>query len=59
VDFSGNAIDPSEAWRIFERWKARGGEIGVIFSGRSGTLYAAGRIAGARNGTLQLAGAGK
>ena len=41
---------------MFDRWKHRGQEIGVIFWGRSANLYALGVIESAKNGRVQFKG---
>ena len=52
----GTPIEPEEAWRIFDKWKASAREIGVIFWGRSGNLYTSASIHSAANGRLELRG---
>lgn len=54
-DYTGAPIPSDQAWRIFDDWKSRGREIGVIFHGCSGvSVYTMGFVASARNGALRL-----
>ncbi len=55
-DYSGTPIEPHEAWQMFDRWKSRGQEIGVIFWGRSANLYTRAIVESAQNGRIQLKG---
>lgn len=54
--YSGTPIEVHEAWQMFEQWKSRGQDLGVIFWGRSANLYTAGTIASLKNGRLELEG---
>lgn len=53
---SGTSIEAHEAWRIFDQWKNRGQEIGMIFWGRSANLYTMGTVTSLKNGRLELKG---
>lgn len=55
-EFLGTPIEAHEAWRIFDRWKSSGLEIGMIFWGRSLNLYTIGTVTSVRNGRLELRG---
>jgi hypothetical protein len=55
TDYTGTPIQPDQAWRIFDDWKASHREVGIIFYGSSGTsLYTMGVVESARNGKLLL-----
>lgn len=54
--YSGTPIEAHQAWQMFDRWKSRDQEIGVIFWGRSANLYTLGRIASVKNGRVELKG---
>src|SRR5689334_7908973 len=54
--YSGTPIEAHEAWKIFDQWKNRGQDIGVIFWGRSANLYTLGTVASLKNGRLELNG---
>ncbi|HUI57985.1 MAG TPA: hypothetical protein VLY04_23580 [Bryobacteraceae bacterium] len=55
---TGTPISADEAWRLFDRWKTAGQEIGVLFCGRSASaaISALCTVRVARNGLLQLKG---
>jgi hypothetical protein len=55
-NYSGTPIEAHEAWQIFDRWKNRGQDIGVIFWSRSANLYTMGSVASLKNGRLDLKG---
>src|SRR5262244_1841173 len=55
--YSGTPIEAHEAWQMFERWKNRGQDIGVIFCGRSANVYTIGTVASLANGRLEINGA--
>ena len=52
--YAGTPIEAHEAWQMFDQWKNRGQDIGVIFWGRSANLYTMGTVASLRNGRLEL-----
>lgn len=54
--YSGTPIEAGEAWRMFDRWRTRGQEIGVIFWSRSANLYALGVLESAKAGRIQIKG---
>jgi len=54
--YSGTPIEAHEAWQMFDRWKSRDQEIGVIFWGRSANLYTLGNITSLKNGRVELRG---
>lgn len=49
-------ISSDQAWQILDRWRLSGREIGLIFYGRSNTLYSLAKVMSLKNGTLGLAG---
>jgi hypothetical protein len=55
-EYSGTPIEAHEAWRMFDRWKNGGQEIGVIFWGRSANLYTLAIVESAKNGRIHLKG---
>jgi hypothetical protein len=55
--YSGTPIEAQEAWQMFDRWKNRRQDIGVIFWGRSANLYTMGTVASLTNGRLEIKGA--
>jgi hypothetical protein len=54
--YSGTSIEAQEAWQIFDQWKNRGQDIGVIFWGSSANLYTMGTVTSLKNGRLELKG---
>ena len=55
-DYLGAPIEAHRAWSMFDLWKSRGQEIGVIFWGLPASLYTLAIIESANNGRLQLKG---
>jgi hypothetical protein len=49
-------MEASEAWRMFDGWRAAGQVIGVLYVGRHGTLTTSGTVTGTRMGRLQING---
>lgn len=54
TDYVGTAIEPNQAWTLFEEWRNTLKEIGIIFWGRPGSFYAMGCVESARQGKLHL-----
>jgi hypothetical protein len=52
----GQPIPPDQAWRIFEKWRASGREIGALFVATSGYCFTLGTLQSARNGTVHFQG---
>lgn len=55
-DYSGTPIEVHQAWQMFDRWKNRGKQIGIIFWGHHASLYTLGVVESAKNGRIQLKG---
>lgn len=49
-------MESTEAWRLFEQWRAAAQTIGVVFMGRHGSLTTSGTVTSARMGRLQING---
>src|SRR4051794_27578018 len=57
-DYSGTPIETHQAWETLQRWRNKRQEVGLIFWGRSANVYTLGLIESARDGRIQLTGAG-
>jgi hypothetical protein len=53
---TAQALPATDAWRIFDGWRASEQIIGVLFMGRHGSLATSGTVTSARMGRLQLNG---
>jgi hypothetical protein len=55
-EIAGTPIEPDEAWRILDDWRAQGKEIGMLYCARSATATIAAmcRVRVARKGMLLL-----
>ena len=54
--YSGIPVEAHEVWQMFDQWKERGQDIGVIFWGRPANLYTTGTVASLKSGRLELQG---
>jgi len=49
-------LPADQAWRMFDNWKTRGQEVGVLLCGKAGTISTLGRVSSARNGRVHIQG---